>query len=109
MRYIIILFLVSLVSCATNNVTSYEKLAYEVNAVVKNAMPATQVESELKKLGFNCHEGTSIAPNKQGVFECSRNRSRFLYGCIHRIWFESSSNDGLISGHKIHEPACASL
>ena len=109
MRYIIILFVVSLASCATNNVASYEKLAFEINAVVKNAMPATQVESELTKLGFNCHEGTSIAPNEQGIFECSRNRSGFLYGCVHRIWYETSSKEDLISGLKIHEPACASF
>ena len=110
MRYaLVFLFAIFLLGCATTEPASVEELSAEVNSIVKNDMPWIQATTALRSRGFSCNEGASIDPRKKGIFECTRSRGGFLYGCIHRVWLEGSSTSGIISNLKIHKPACASL
>lgn len=98
-----------IVGCAASQATSFEQLSAEINAVVQPQMPLSQAQSALNKLNFQCMQGTSLDKNQQGVVECTRNKGGFLYRCIHRVWLEAVSNDGVVANIEIHQPLCAGL
>ena len=110
MQYITtILLTVFVVGCASIDSSSEKALSEEINAIVNNEMPLTDAIAALEIADFSCQEGTALDPRKKGIFECTRNKGGFLYGCIHRVWFEGTSKNGAISNLEIHRPACASL
>ena len=76
---------------------------------VKHGIPLVGATTQLSARGFSCYEGTSYQPNVKGIYECTRNRGRLLYSCIHRVWFEAQSTKGVISNRTVHEPVCADL
>ena len=110
MKYInIILIAILQVGCASVDPSSQKELSEEIIKSVKNDMQLSDVIAVLENRGFACNEGTSVNPRGKGIYECTRNRGGFLYGCIHRVWFEGMSKNGVISNLEIHQPACASL
>ena len=109
MKYIsILLFLVILAGC-TSNPASEKELEGEIHAIVKNNMPIREAISHLEDAGFSCYDGNVTRGVTKGIFECTRNKGGFLYGCIHRVWFDYPSESGVVSNLRIHKPACASL
>ena len=105
----IILIAVLLAGCASVDPSSEKELSEEIDKTINNDMQLIDVITALENKGFSCHEGTSDNPRGKAIYECTRNRGGFLYGCIHRVRFEGMSKKGAISNLKIHRPACASL
>jgi len=99
-----------LTACATGDPTSLPQLEIEVNGLVKEGMLKSDAVAALSSRGFSClQEGTSLNPNARGILECTRQRGGFLYTCIHRVWFDFTSDKGAISNLRIFRPPCAGL
>jgi hypothetical protein len=96
-------------ACTINEPAIDERLKLQINTVIQNQTTGRQALEELSKVGFTCHEGTAIEPNKKGQYECTISKNGLMYSCIHRVWFDAASLDKQISNIEIHQPMCTGL
>ena len=105
----ILLLTLLITACTINEPANHEHLKLQINTVIHNQMNSRQALEALNKIGFICHEGTAIEPNKKGLYECTRSKNGLMYSCIHRVWLATTSLDNQVSTIEVHQPMCASL
>ncbi len=109
MQFVVVLLIAFLLSGCTSDPTSHEALSKEVEEAVSDGMLLKDAFSELEASGFACREGTTIDPQRAGSYECTRERSGLVYGCVHRVVFDAPTPDAAINNVQVYPPACAGM